>query len=383
MLNAESPGGFRLDVLGRDEIGIDAMLRQNGWSNFVHVHGQCGYQKSLAAMGQADILVLFDSPGRKIGVPAKLYEYLGSGRPILALAEQDGDVAAILRESGVLHRIVRPTDAEQIDHALRELALAMRTTETVADASLLQRFTRRYLVQTFAARLDTLIGNPTIASARFDLSVQKWPHECRRPNREPTVRIVHVTGCLDMGGQEKLLLEFAKHADRDRVELRFVSLGWRGIFADELEALGWPVTASNRAGLHLRLPWKLAKLFRAWRADAVHTHNDRPLIYAAPAARIAGVSLVIHTKHGRGTGNSRRQNWLAALTARLTDRFVCVSQDCARQAVEQGVPGRALSRFITASTRRLLLSTVPRRTAPRSSWPGFALTRTSPRFWTR
>ena len=155
------------------------------------------------------------------------------------------------------------------------------------------------------------------------------------------LRVVHVTGCLDMGGQEKLLVEFAKHADRDRFELRFVSLESRGLLADDLEAQGWPVTALDIApGLHWRLPCQLAKLFRRWRTDIVHTHNERPLLYAAPAARLARVPRLIHTKHGRGTGNTRRQNLLTALTARLTDRFVCVSQDCTRLAIEQGVPSQ-------------------------------------------
>jgi glycosyltransferase involved in cell wall biosynthesis len=153
------------------------------------------------------------------------------------------------------------------------------------------------------------------------------------------IRVVHVTGCLDMGGQENLLVEFARHADRDRFELRFLSLGERGILADQIEALGWPVAALGiGAGLHLRLPWQIARLLRNWRADVVHTHNDRPLIYAASAARMARAAQVVHTKHGRGAQNSRRQNFLSALSARLTDQFVCVSDDCARLARKQGVP---------------------------------------------
>ena len=157
------------------------------------------------------------------------------------------------------------------------------------------------------------------------------------------LRVVHVSGCLDMGGQEKLLVEFAKHADRDRFELRFVSLGTRGALAEDLETQSWPVTALDvSAGLHMSLPLRLMKLLRSWEADIVHTHNDRPLIYAAPAAQLARVTSVIHTKHGRGTGNTPRQNYLAALTARLTDRFVCVSDDCARLAAEQRVPANRI-----------------------------------------
>ena len=155
------------------------------------------------------------------------------------------------------------------------------------------------------------------------------------------LRVVHVTGCLDMGGQEKLLVEFAKHADRNRFELCFVSLESRGLLADDLEAAGWPVAALDiTPGLHWRIPFQLAKLLRRWRADLVHTHNERPLLYAASAARLACIPRVIHTKHGRGTGNTGRQNLLTTLAARFTDRFVCVSEDCARLAIEQGVPSQ-------------------------------------------
>jgi glycosyltransferase involved in cell wall biosynthesis len=172
------------------------------------------------------------------------------------------------------------------------------------------------------------------------------------------MRIAHISGCLDMGGQEKLLVEFAKHADRDRFDLRFVSLGTRGILADELESAGWPVTALDVApGLHLRLPWRLAKRLRAWETDVVHTHNDRPLVYGAPAARLARVGGVIHTKHGRGTYNSRRQTLLGAWTARLTDQFVCVSDECARLARAQGVPASRICTLHNGiDTRRFTMS---------------------------
>ena len=47
-----------------------------------------------------------------------LLYYMAAGRPILALAESDGDTAAILRSSGVLHRIAPPRDAAQIGQAI-------------------------------------------------------------------------------------------------------------------------------------------------------------------------------------------------------------------------------------------------------------------------
>ena len=55
---------------------------------------------------------------------------------------------------------------------------------------------------------------------------------------------------------EKLLVEFARHADRNRFDLRFICLGKRGSVADEIEACGWPVTALDEATLAAyEAPW--------------------------------------------------------------------------------------------------------------------------------
>ena len=81
------------------------------------------------------------------------------------------------------------------------------------------------------------------------------PRSARR-----ALRVVHVTLGLELGGQEKLLVEFARHADRRRVDLHFVSLTGRGVLADDLEACGWPVTALDTPpGLR---PTLVARLFR-------------------------------------------------------------------------------------------------------------------------
>ena len=93
------------------------------------------------------------------------------------------------------------------------------------------------------------------------------------------LRVVHTVLQLDTGGMEKLLVEFARHADRSRFDLHFISLTTRGRVADEIEGLGWPVTAMETpAGLRPRLVVRLAKFFRRIGADIVHAHNSKPLI---------------------------------------------------------------------------------------------------------
>lgn len=157
------------------------------------------------------------------------------------------------------------------------------------------------------------------------------------------IRVVHVVNQLDMGGMEKLLVEIARHADRDRFALHFVSLAGRGVLTEEIESLGWEVTSlGDRLGLRPGLMVQLAGLFRRLRADVVHTHNTRPLLYAGPAARLAGVRKVIHTRHGTRIGAPRRVTALFRLACLTADRVVCVSSDSARIAAAEGIAPRRI-----------------------------------------
>jgi glycosyltransferase involved in cell wall biosynthesis len=156
------------------------------------------------------------------------------------------------------------------------------------------------------------------------------------------LRVVHVTPGLDMGGLEKLLVEFARHADRARFLLRFVSLGGRGVLADEIEECGWPVTALDApGGLRPGLLLRLASLFRHWQTDVIHTHDERAYVYGAFAGKLARIPRICHTQHGRKT-LSRRQMLLVGAASRLIHHFVGVSQDVSRWAARQSIRSRVV-----------------------------------------
>jgi glycosyltransferase involved in cell wall biosynthesis len=152
------------------------------------------------------------------------------------------------------------------------------------------------------------------------------------------LRIAHVSLQLDVGGMEKLLVEFARCADRERFDLQFISLGGRGAVADQIESFGWPVVALGEpSGLRPALVLRLAEQFRRLRPDVVHTHNTKPLMYAAPAASLARVRRLVHTRHGQRFGSSRRETTAFRWAARIADRVVCVSDDSARLSVQEGL----------------------------------------------
>ena len=159
-------------------------------------------------------------------------------------------------------------------------------------------------------------------------------------------RILHVTFGLDVGGQEKLLVEFARHSDPERFDLRFVSLGSRGRAGRGHRGVG---LAGDRdwaaaSGLRPSLIVDLARFFRRWRPDVVHTHDQRALFYAGPAAWATRVPRLIHTRHGRNFHSTPRQITIGRQLARLVDRYVCVSDDVKAQCVAEGI---ARSRLLT------------------------------------
>lgn len=80
----------------------DAFLKQlageEGVMDFMEIAPELDYISALAEMLEADGLLLLQNHECNGQVPAKLYEYLRAGKPIVALTAPDGDTAAELRK---------------------------------------------------------------------------------------------------------------------------------------------------------------------------------------------------------------------------------------------------------------------------------------------
>jgi glycosyltransferase involved in cell wall biosynthesis len=147
--------------------------------------------------------------------------------------------------------------------------------------------------------------------------------------------IVHVLSSFGVGGQERVALDLAIGQRARGHTVRVISLAPApdGPMADEFRQHGIEtVRVAKRGGLDPTLVPRLAVVLRRLGAQIVHTHNPLPLIYGAPAAKLAGAHAV-HTKHGKNPG-SRGQKLLRRLAARFTDAFVAVSDTTLAQARE-------------------------------------------------
>lgn len=92
---------FQLRFLGRVGLpGVDlaSVARDLGLADVVEFVSQVPRRTSLQQMMDASGLLIVQ-PVTTVAVPAKLYEYMAAGRPILALAEPGGETAVLVEEA--------------------------------------------------------------------------------------------------------------------------------------------------------------------------------------------------------------------------------------------------------------------------------------------
>jgi hypothetical protein len=109
--------------------GHDAIMRElidrNDVADIVQLEGPIPYSAALAEMLEADGLIIFQAANCNHQIPAKLYEYLRAGRPILGLTDSLGDTANLMRTAG-MNSIVALDDAGEIARRLPEFLVAIR-----------------------------------------------------------------------------------------------------------------------------------------------------------------------------------------------------------------------------------------------------------------
>jgi glycosyltransferase involved in cell wall biosynthesis len=150
------------------------------------------------------------------------------------------------------------------------------------------------------------------------------------------MKILHVVQSLALGGQEVLLARLAQTLRARGHEVVVVPLVPGGSLEDRF-APGVVKPVPRKEGRDPLLVLRLASLVRAERPDAVHTHNDSPMVYGAPAAWLAGVRCVVHTKHGAKA--PARNLALRAAIARGLRAYVGVSAETSERAVRDlGIP---------------------------------------------
>jgi glycosyltransferase involved in cell wall biosynthesis len=128
--------------------------RRRGLSTIITELGIVSHRQAVELMQSADLLYLSHvDPDRQWAVPGKLYEYLASGSPVLALTHPHKETAQIINTVGG-GVVISPDDPGTLYQALRDICRTQAFVVPPPSAAALAAFERQALTAKLAAVLD-------------------------------------------------------------------------------------------------------------------------------------------------------------------------------------------------------------------------------------
>jgi glycosyltransferase involved in cell wall biosynthesis len=140
---------------------VRSLAVEHGLADIVEVLPSVAYKLALREMLSADALLVMQASNCNEQIPAKIYEYLRAGRPIVCLSDQAGDTVEVLRQAGV-HGGAALDSAEQIERALEDL-LGGNTAHQVPAPAAVARASRRGRTADLVSSFEELIARRRVA----------------------------------------------------------------------------------------------------------------------------------------------------------------------------------------------------------------------------
>ena len=125
------------------EARFAALIRDMGLEPMVRLLPPLPYREALRDSAEASALIVLQGPTCDRQIPAKVYEYLRIGRPILALTTPEGDTGQLLAECGG-STIVPLLDEDAIYHAVPPFLDALRMhSHAIPDPRIVGQYARQ------------------------------------------------------------------------------------------------------------------------------------------------------------------------------------------------------------------------------------------------
>jgi glycosyltransferase involved in cell wall biosynthesis len=157
---------IRLRVAGPYDAEYRDRATALGLTGIVEWCGPVPHAEARALQRAADALMLWSPRGYRTNIPGKVYEYLDSGTPVLALLDPQDEVTALLRRAGAT--LLVPGDREGLAVEIERRYLDWRQgggAPAPGRPAWLEEHTRERLAGRLAALLDGLIERPRARTA--------------------------------------------------------------------------------------------------------------------------------------------------------------------------------------------------------------------------
>lgn len=142
-----------MTFVGNVSESVREFIQSDSWlSGRILFAGYVSHQEVFGFYEKADalVLILTDTKNAQGNIPGKLFEYLATGIPVLALGDPKGDSASILENSGS-GSVIAHTDSDAIRKRLRAV---FESDKRETDPGNLEKYSRRNLSFQLSKILD-------------------------------------------------------------------------------------------------------------------------------------------------------------------------------------------------------------------------------------
>jgi glycosyltransferase involved in cell wall biosynthesis len=152
---------LKIRLIGQVDNSVIESIKRNNVEKYVEIIPYMPHNQVIEEQKKSAVLLLFinNTPNAKGVLTGKIFEYMASGRPILAIGPEDGDTSIMLdkTKSGT---IVWFYDKEKMKSIIMELYRKYKDNELVTMKNVLvEQFSRRNLAKEYAQLLDNIIDN--------------------------------------------------------------------------------------------------------------------------------------------------------------------------------------------------------------------------------
>jgi glycosyltransferase involved in cell wall biosynthesis len=186
---------------------------------------------------------------------------------------------------------------------------------------------------------ESVLLPPAPVADRRHIGRVPSPEEGAHRERE-RIRLLKFVTLFAIGGTERQVVNIGKGLDRARFDVEFACLHRVGELLSECREQEWTITEYNVSRLYGWTAWKrqleFARHLRRQRIEILHTYSFYPNVFAIPAARLAGVPVVIGSVRDIGDIWTSRQHAVQRLCCRLADHIVVNAEAIKKDLLQRG-----------------------------------------------
>ena len=146
---------FQLNLVGSLSVEILKSLDNYGLSHYANIVGYVSHKEAIAFQKKSQILLLIeiDSEDTKSIIPGKLFEYMVSNRPIMALGPKDSDVEQIIKTTNTGHYFYY-SDYDKLRNQILEYFKAFKKNNLQSHPIGLEQYSRKSLTKQLALLIE-------------------------------------------------------------------------------------------------------------------------------------------------------------------------------------------------------------------------------------